>query len=272
MAGTVVDHPAAQDFPAVRVSKVVKAFGDQRSRVTVLDGLDLPVRVGEFVSVIGPSGCGKSTLLRIVAGLIPADSGEVTVHGEQVQEATREKLIGLVPQSPALLPWRTVLDNVRLPLRVNRKAHLGRDLPDPRQLLAEFGLADAVDRYPSQLSGGMQQRVAIARAFAFDPAILLMDEPFSSLDELTRDRQRLSLLDFWQSNRKSVLFVTHAVPEAIVLSDRIVVMAPRPGRIAAIVDVDLPRPRTQDSYATEEFRQLEATVRGHLQQATRSAA
>jgi NitT/TauT family transport system ATP-binding protein len=248
----------------VAISGVSKSFGPEGNRTTVLDDVSLTIGRGEFVSVIGPSGCGKSTLLKIVAGLIPADEGSVTIDGESVKTATRDKLIGLVPQSPALLPWKTVLDNVRLPMRINPKANAGRALRHPEELLTSFGLGHALDKYPSQLSGGMQQRAAIARAFVFDPGVLLMDEPFSALDEMNRDQQRLGLLEFWQSNRKSVLFVTHSVPEAIMLSDRIVVMAAHPGRIAEVIDVDLPRPRSVEAYATDEFRDLEGHVRRTL--------
>src|SRR5699024_7404893 len=145
------------------------------------------------------------------------------------------------------------------------KANGTREMRDPKEILSSFGLERALKKYPAQLSGGMQQRVAIARAFAFDPAIMLMDEPFSALDEINRDQQRLGLLDFWQSNRKSVMFVTHSVPEAIVLSDRIVLMSAHPGRIAEIIEVDLPRPRTEDAYASDEFRDIEGYVRRQLQ-------
>ena len=221
--------------------------------------------------MIGPSGCGKSTLLKGVAGLVDADEGSVTIDGRSVRSAARDKLIGLVPQSPALLPWRTVLDNVLLPIGVNRKGNAGREMRDPEELLTSFGLGAAMRKYPGQLSGGMQQRAAIARAFVFDPSILLMDEPFSALDEMNRDQQRLGLLDFWQSNRKAVLFVTHSVPEAIMLSDRIVVMAAHPGRIAEVIDVNLPRPRAEQSYATDEFRDLERDVRATLRRVMEKA-
>ena len=248
----------------VEVRGVSKAFGKPGSRVTVLHDINLTINSGEFVSVIGPSGCGKSTLLKVVAGLVEQDEGTVTVGGKSVKEASRDKLIGLVPQSPALLPWKSVIDNVKVPLKVNRKGNAGRQLRDPAELLQSFGLGQAMNKFPGQLSGGMQQRAAIARGFVFDPTIMLMDEPFSALDEINRDQQRIALLDFWQSNQKSVMFVTHSVPEAIVLSDRIVVMAAHPGRIAEIIDVNLSRPRTAESYATEEFRELEGIVRRSL--------
>jgi NitT/TauT family transport system ATP-binding protein len=245
----------------VQVANVSKSFGTDSERTTVLDNVSMTINKGEFVSVIGPSGCGKSTLLKVIAGLIKADDGVVTVDGNTVTAATKDKLIGLVPQSPALLPWRTVLDNVSLPLTVNRRGNAGRKMRDPKELLSSFGLGQALEKYPAQLSGGMQQRAAIARAFVFDPSVLLMDEPFSALDEMNRDSQRLGLLEFWQSNRKTVLFVTHSVPEAIMLSDRIIVMAAHPGRIAEVIDVNLPRPRDADVYATDEFRDLEGAVR-----------
>jgi NitT/TauT family transport system ATP-binding protein len=252
----------------VLVDHVSKVFGSGASRVVVLDDISLSIGRGEFVTIIGPSGCGKSTILRVVAGLLKADSGSVTVDGETVSRATADKLIGLVPQSPALFPWRTVLANVRLPIQVNKSANSGRDLRDPVDVLTSFGLGDVLKRYPFQLSGGMQQRVAIARAFVFDPAILLMDEPFSALDELNRDQQRLELLSFWQSNRKAVLFVTHSVPEAVALSDRVIVMSARPGRIERVIDIDLPRPRSEAVYGDPEFRKLEDEIRATLRRIT----
>ncbi len=252
----------------VRVDRVSKAFGTGPGRVVVLDDISLSIGRGEFVTIIGPSGCGKSTILRVVAGLLKADSGSVTIDGETVSRATADKLIGLVPQSPALFPWRTVLANVRLPIQVNKSANSGRRLRDPVEVLTSFGLGHVLKRYPSQLSGGMQQRVAIARAFVFDPAILLMDEPFSALDELNRDQQRLELLNFWQSNRKAVLFVTHSVPEAVALSDRVIVMSARPGRIERVIDIDLPRPRSEAVYGDPEFRKLEDEIRSTLHRIT----
>jgi len=248
----------------VEIAHVSKRFGAGNACTTVLDDVSLTIGKGEFVSLIGPSGCGKSTLLKVVAGLLEADGGSVSINGASVREASFNKSIGLVPQSPALLPWRTILDNVRLPISINSKANAGRSLRDPRELLTSFGLGAAMDRYPAQLSGGMQQRAAIARAFVFDPDLLLMDEPFSALDEMNRDQQRMGLLEFWQSNQKSVLFVTHSVPEAIMLSDRIVIMAAHPGRVAGIVDVTLPRPRDEAMYASDAFRDLEGEIRRRL--------
>lgn len=267
MLAEVVKQPetvAADKDSGVAVCGVFKGFGPPDAKVAVLDNVSFNIQKGEFVSVIGPSGCGKSTLLKLVAGLSEADSGSVSIDGKPVKEAARAKSIGLVPQSPALLPWRTVLDNVRLPMLVNKRSNAGRAMRDPEALLHSFGLGNAIDKFPSQLSGGMQQRVAIARAFVFDPAVMLMDEPFSALDEMNRDKQRMGLLEFWQSNRKSVMFVTHSVPEAIMLSDRIILMAAHPGRIAEIIPVDLPRPRDEAVYATDAFRDLEGYVRNSL--------
>jgi NitT/TauT family transport system ATP-binding protein len=250
----------------VRVEGIAKSFPVGKGRALVLDGLSLTIGRGEFVSLIGPSGCGKSTILKLIAGLLEADAGRISIDGENVKAATRAKAIGLVPQSPALLPWRTVLSNVELALQVNGKANRGRCLRDPEQVLRSFGLTHALRQYPSQLSGGMQQRAAIARAFVFDPGVLLMDEPFSALDELTRDQQRLGLLQFWQSNRKAVLFVTHSVREAVMLSDHILVMSAHPGRVKEVIDVALPRPRAEDVCETVAFRRVETAVRAALRE------
>lgn len=253
----------------VCVDQISKSFGEDNKRVSVLDGISLSIEHGEFVSLIGPSGCGKSTLLKCMAGLLQYDSGQISVDGAPVRQASRGKAIGLVPQSPALLPWLSVLENVELPLKVNRKSNVGRALRDPKDILEEMGLGHALDRSPAELSGGMQQRVAIARAFVFDPDVLLMDEPFSALDEITRSEQRLALMRFWQSNRKTVVFVTHAIPEAVMLSDRIIVMSANPGRIVEDISVNLPRPRERDMYENPAFRETEQHVRSLLR-ATRT--
>ncbi|HWO93806.1 MAG TPA: ABC transporter ATP-binding protein, partial [Dehalococcoidia bacterium] len=193
------------------------------------------------VAVIGATGCGKSTLLRIAGGLLTPSSGTVLIDERPPQDAQRHKRIGFVFQDPALLPWRSVRSNVRLPLEVNRRQ--ASTPADVDTLLATVGLAGAADRRPHELSGGMRRRVALARALALDPALLLMDEPFAALDELTRESMRYELLRIWERHRATVLFVTHSVREAVLLADRVVVMTPGPGRIRAIVPVDLPRPR-----------------------------
>lgn len=260
--------PDASD--GLELRKVTKRYRSSGSSTLAIEDVDISVGRGRFVTLIGPSGCGKSTVLRVAAGLVEADEGEVSIFGEDVQAACANKHVGFVPQSPALLPWRTVLDNVRLPLQVNRRASRGPgETParDPEELLAAFGLAGALHRRPAELSGGMQQRVAIARAFVFDPEVLLMDEPFSALDELTREVIRYELLDLWNARRTTVLFVTHSVAEAVALSDAVVVMSPQPGRVRAVVPVDLARPRDEHVELTEEFRAIEQVVRAELREA-----
>ena len=241
-------------------------FGSGEDRVVALDNASLTIERGQFVTVIGPSGCGKTTLLRIVAGLLSVDAGDVSIFGESVSHAIEAKHIGFVPQSPALLPWRTVIDNVRLPLAVNKKANSDPDRVqlDPAQILASLGLERVLHRRPAELSGGMQQRVAIARAFVFDPPILLMDEPFAAVDELTRETLRHELLSIWQTNKKTVLFVTHSIAEAIALSDVVVIMSSNPGKIQKIVPVDLPRPRAETVESTAAFHELEQEVRTEI--------
>src|SRR3990170_4295506 len=200
---------------------------------------------GQFVWVTGPGGCGKPPLLRIAGGLLRPTSGEAWIGGAAPAAAQRRRDIGLVAQDAALLPWRTVLANVRLPLEIDHAAR-DRPAPSPEELLELTGLTEFRSYYPHQLSGGMQQRVAIARALAFDPSLLLMDEPFGALDEISRASMRYELLRIWQtapSGRKTVMFVTHSIPEAIALSDRVVVLSPRPGGVRAAIDVELPRPR-----------------------------
>ncbi|HVW79716.1 MAG TPA: ABC transporter ATP-binding protein [Mycobacteriales bacterium] len=229
----------------------------------MLDDLTLSVARGEFVTVIGPSGCGKTTLLRLAAGLASPDTGEVALFGNPVKEAVAAKRIGFVPQSPALLPWRSVIDNVRLPLQVNRR-HSPPTPPNAHALLASLGLDGVADRMPRELSGGMQQRVAIARAFVFDPPILLMDEPFAAVDELTREALRHELLTAWQQSGKTVLFVTHSVSEAVALSDRVVVMSALTHGVQRVIDVPLDRPRDDLVETTPKFQKLERELRLEL--------
>jgi NitT/TauT family transport system ATP-binding protein len=249
---------------------VTKRFGTRQSGTLALDDVTLSVRRGEFVTLIGPSGCGKSTLLRIAAGLTQADAGAITIFGEEIETAMLNKHIGLVPQAPALLPWRTVLENVQLPLQVNRRH--GGEVRDPVEILEAFGLGGALDKRPAQLSGGMQQRVAIARAFAFDPPLLLMDEPFSALDEFTREILRHELLEIWERHQKTVIFVTHSVAEAVLLSDSIVVMSAQPGRVRSIVPVELARPRGEEIELAPEFVEVERRVRAELRGGWRHGA
>jgi NitT/TauT family transport system ATP-binding protein len=234
-----------------------------------LENIDLTVGRGEFVSVIGPSGCGKSTLLRIVGGLQTPSSGSVLVDGRLPREVQRSKQLGFVFQDPSLLPWRSVIDNVRLPLQVNRRRRRARPeafearpelrrrgrvgpasvAGDPERVVDLVGLSQFRHYYPHQLSGGMQQRVALARSFVTGPSLLLMDEPFGALDEITRSAMRYELLRVWRSEAAeqcTVLFVTHSIAEAVLLSDRVIVFTPQPGRIAASLEIDLPRPRPEE--------------------------
>jgi NitT/TauT family transport system ATP-binding protein len=223
----------------ISVRGVAKHFG----AVEALRPVDLDVAPGEVVTVLGPSGCGKTTLLRIIAGLEPASAGTVTIDGELPALARGRKQIGFVPQSPALLPWRTVEGNARLLQDVNRAANPAT-LPDPLELLDAVGLDDFRLAYPHELSGGMQQRVALARAFALGAPYLLMDEPFAALDEITRADMRHLLARLCEPLNSAVVFVTHSLAEAVYLSDRVVVLSARPGTVVGIETIELPHPRT----------------------------
>ena len=227
----------------------------------VLLDLSLEVPEGQFVSVIGPSGCGKSTLLRIIAGLESPDAGTVLLFGRDVAASRKNKAIGYVPQSLALLAWRTVLENVQLPLEVGGTHSSGGPTRDPKALLSSFGLASVLDRRPSELSGGMRQRVAIARALVSAPSLLLLDEPFSSLDEITREVLRHELLELWQDAPTTVVFVTHSVTEAVLLSDSVVVLGARASIAPVAIAIDLARPRGDLVELTSGFIELERKVR-----------
>jgi NitT/TauT family transport system ATP-binding protein len=219
----------------------------------------LTVGENEFVTLVGPSGCGKSTLLKLVAGLVPPTGGRIHVRDQEVREPFPD--VGFVFQQPVLLPWRSVLDNVLFSVEM-----LGLDSRQYRKpagdLLELTGLAGFETKYPRELSGGMQQRVAICRALLPDPGLLLMDEPFGALDALTREEMSLELLRIWEERRKTILFVTHSIPEAILLADRVVVMSSRPGRVARVITVDLPRPRTVDLEFDPRFKAHSDEVRG----------
>lgn len=251
---------------ALRLHRVGKSFA--AGSVAALDEVTLELPRGSFTTLFGPSGCGKSTLLRILAGLLTADRGEVDVFGQTPRQAVREKNIGWIPQSPALLPWASVRANATLATSLNRRAdrrRLSKRVPgDPEAILAEVGLSAVAQRRPAALSGGMQQRVAIARAFVHGAPLLLMDEPFSAVDDLTRSRLREFLLDLWHRHRTTVVFVTHSATEAVLLSDRVVVMSPSPGRVLASIEVALPRKPGERDIDSAEFRALVAAVRAEL--------
>jgi NitT/TauT family transport system ATP-binding protein len=225
----------------IRLAGVSRTFTGRSGTVEALRGVDLDVAEGEFVAVVGRSGCGKSTLLRLVAGLLPATEGEITVAGERVTKARRD--IAMLFQRPALLPWRSVLDNVLLPVEIfgwRRSTHRARAL----ELLEMVGLGGFEKRLPHELSGGMQQRVSLCRSLIGNPRVMLMDEPFSALDALTREELSVELQRVHMENSATIVFVTHSIDEAVLLADRVVVLSPRPGRIRKIVDIDIPRPRT----------------------------
>ena len=254
------------EAPLVRLAGVAKAFAQRAGRVPAVAGVDLEIDRGEFVSLIGPSGCGKSTLLRLVGGLLATDGGEVTVGGQRPAAGRRAKQFGFVPQTPALLPWRTVRQNARLLTEVNRTSDGGLSAAATESLLQEVGLGGFLDAYPRELSGGMQQRVALVRAFSLGAPILLMDEPFAALDEMTRAEMRYLLLGLWERHGATVLFVTHSITEAVMLSDRVVVLTPRPARVAAVEEVTLSRPRHAAQEDTVAFFEHVTRVRQALQQ------
>jgi len=235
-----------------------KVYGSARGNVQALQGIDLIVRDGEFVSILGPSGCGKSTLLKCIAGLEPLTSGSIVIEGRQVTEPPEN--CGVVFQRDLLLDWRTVLGNVLLPAEMQRL-----DLEHWRaralQLLATLDIAATASRYPWELSGGMRQRVAICRGLLLDPRILLMDEPFGALDAITRDELNMEIERIWERSGKTVILITHSIAEAVFLSDRVVVMDKNPGRIAEIVDIDMPRPRTLDLRETPTFAGYQRRLR-----------
>ena len=270
--GVRSDSPQEQDIVGATVTLrgVSKWFVGRKDQTHALSRFDLDIEAGEFVSVIGPSGCGKSTLLRIVGGLIPYESGTVDVAGTTPAIARRTKQLGFAPQTPALLPWRTVRKNVGLLRQLNRRRAAAEPLSKTESvaLLETVGLGDFLDSYPNELSGGMQQRVSLVRTFVLGAPVMLMDEPFSALDEITRNEMRYLLLDLWARDQKTVLFVTHSIPEAVILADRVLVMAPRPGRVVHTEKVDLPRPRDESMEDDPRFLDHVRSVRAALHEAS----
>ncbi|HET7848993.1 MAG TPA: ABC transporter ATP-binding protein [Pseudolabrys sp.] len=258
----VRDH-GLEDAQAAIVCESLWKVYDTRDggRVTALEAFDLRVTVGEFVTVVGPSGCGKSTLLKLLAGLITRTGGTLMLAGESVEGPRRD--IGMVFQAATLLEWRTVLQNVMLPVDVlglDRSSYRGRAI----DLLNLVGLSGFENKYPRELSGGMQQRVALTRGLVHDPTLLLMDEPFGALDALTRESMNMELQRIWMEAGKTVVLITHSISEAVFLADRVAVMTSRPGRLAEIVPVKLPRPRTLESLGSREFGQIVNHIRGLL--------
>jgi NitT/TauT family transport system ATP-binding protein len=251
--------------PVVEARGVGKVFATGDGSVTALTDVDLAIQQGEFVSLIGPSGCGKSTLLRIIGDLTPPSGGEIRVNGKPAERARRDRDYGMVFQAPVLMDWRTIAKNVELPLEI-----MGYPADERRRragdLLKLVELEGFAERHPWQLSGGMQQRVAIARALSFDPKLLLMDEPFGALDEMTRERMNTELMSIWKRTGTTIVFVTHSIPEAVFLSTRVVVMSARPGRISQVVDIDLPDDRSVDTRESERYFRLVTRVREALRQ------
>jgi NitT/TauT family transport system ATP-binding protein len=249
----------------VSLRGVSKAFG--KGGVVALQGIDLDVRPGEFISLIGPSGCGKSTLLRVIGDLVQPTEGQVVVNGKSAHQARLDRDYGIVFQDAVLYDWRTVTKNISLPLEMlgwSRRRRADR----VRELIELVELTGFESHHPWQLSGGMQQRVSIARALSFEPALLLMDEPFGALDEMTRERLNAELLRIWDETGSTIVFVTHSIAEAAFLSTRVVVMSPRPGRIAGIIEIDLPQPRTADTREEPRFFELVTAVRDKLRAGT----
>jgi len=250
--------------PAVAIEGVSKVFNEGTTgQVEALGEIDLVVQPGEFISLIGPSGCGKSTLLRLIGNLLDPSKGQVTVAGKPANQARLDREYGMVFQQATLYEWRSVTRNVQLPLEI-----MGRDKSEREQradtMLELVRLTEFKHHFPWQLSGGMQQRVAIARALSFEPSILLMDEPFGALDEMTRERMQAEVLDIWSKTGTTVVFVTHSIPEAVFLSTRVVVMSPRPGKIADVIEIDLPQPRSEDTREADRFYEKLTEVREAL--------
>jgi NitT/TauT family transport system ATP-binding protein len=244
---------------SVEIDGVSKTYRTQRGEpVVALTPTSLTIERGEFVSIVGPSGCGKTTLLNMIAGLIAPTSGSIRIEGHRAMEGAS---IGYVFQRPVLLPWRRIIDNVLLPAEVMKLEPRREYVDRARSLLKMVGLEGFENAYPAELSGGMQQRVAIARSLAYDSPVLLMDEPFAALDAMTREELNIELLSIWKATRRTIVFVTHNIPEAILLSDRIVVMTPRPGRVAEILDVDLARPRSLSLMGDPKFGRLADHIR-----------
>lgn len=265
MSSAAAQPIAAQERSAapviVEAKGLSKSFPLEDSTVVALDDVDVSIRRGEFVSFVGRSGCGKSTLLNLVAGLLEPTGGSVSINGREVTEPP--EVAGFMFQAPVLLPWRTIIKNVLLPAEIH-KMDKARIREKAREVLTMVGLGDFINAYPKQLSGGMQQRAALARVLTYEPELLLMDEPFGALDEFTREAMNLELMRITSQAGITVLFVTHNIAEAVFMSDRVVVMTPRPGKVAGIVDIPLPRPRTIEAMQDPRFTDLVFEIRSIL--------
>ena len=253
-----------QNKVEINMEHIGMVYTADGKEVTALTDVTLDIQKGEFVSLVGPSGCGKTTLLRIIADLLQPTSGVITVGGTSPREARLKRRYGIVFQGAVLYDWRTVQKYVEMPLEIMKVPKADR-VKQAKKMLELVNLTEFADHYPKQLSGGMQQRVGIARALAIQPEILLMDEPFSALDEFTREKLHDDLLGIWRKTNKTIIFVTHNIAEAVYLSDKICVLSPHPGRLSAVVPVDLPRPRTKAMKDTMEFTDLVAKVRNSFE-------
>ena len=266
MQTTPAPTPRADSLVSVRDVSMIYRTRDPSGaalETIALQDANLEIKAGEFISLIGPSGCGKTTLLRLLADLIQPTSGTLSIGGKTAQQAREARAYGYVFQAPALFEWRTVQQNVMLPLEIMGFSKAER-VAKAAQMLRLVGLEKFERNYPWQLSGGMQQRASIARALAFDPQLIFMDEPFGALDEITRENLNLELLRLWRETGKTIIFVTHSIPEAVFLSTRIVVMTPRPGKIEKIIDVDLPQPRDFETRESARFFEIATEVRESL--------
>lgn len=244
--------------PVVRVKDLYKVFYADTGPVMALRDVTLDIAPGEFVSFVGPSGCGKSTLLNLIAGLLEPTHGSVEFNGKPLRSPSRQ--IGVMFQSPVLFPWRTILENVLMPIEIfGQKKSEYRERAE--RLLSDVGLEEFANSYPGQLSGGMQQRASLSRVLLYDPSVLLLDEPFGALDEFTRETMNLELLKIWARTQKTIALVTHNINEAVFLSDRVVVMTPRPGQVARTIEIDLPRPRLREVMKEARYAELVFEIR-----------
>ncbi|WP_297430486.1 ABC transporter ATP-binding protein [Clostridium sp.] len=261
----ILSNSKSDDKVEIKIEDLSMVYQDKNGGepVTALKNVNLEIKEGEFISLLGPSGCGKTTLLRIIADLLQPSSGKVTVRGQSPREVRLQKKYGIVFQNPVLYDWRTVRRNVCMPMEL-----LGMPKPERTKRVTEMldlvGLTNFGKHYPYELSGGMQQRVGIARALAINPEILLMDEPFSALDEFTREKLHEDLLEIWTKTKKTVVFVTHNISEAVFLSDKVVVLSPHPGRVSAVIDIDIPRPRNMESKQSKQFYDYITKIRNSL--------